>query len=282
MDLSSPHGSHIPSINHFSMQYATIDHAITLIRIWHAMELGFLKQTSPAHSKSCPSIQTSGISSEFAGNEQLFFLPLTFGCKSSPKIFDFLSKALCWILTNNHKLPHIFHLLDNFLLVTPKSSPPLFGPQNRISTPKQSFRFRPQPTNATAGTAHKCITRCHPQQPHPKHSPSLPNKLELLQGISLLIPATVSQQFHHPCAHHSEIRSSTIQTSLAGINFFIKLVTSLLFLLPPISTSLCYSNAYKNRNLLSQQNPCHSLLTFSDSASLHFDQATYLLWLTLP
>lgn len=35
-----------------------------------------------------------------------FAMRLTFGCKSNPKIFDYLSEALFWILTNNYKLSH--------------------------------------------------------------------------------------------------------------------------------------------------------------------------------
>lgn len=46
-----------------------------------------------------------------------FSVRLTFGCRSSPKIFDSLSESLCWILLNNCKLPFVLHLLDEFLLV---------------------------------------------------------------------------------------------------------------------------------------------------------------------
>lgn len=38
------------------------------------MELGFLKQTSPAHSKFCPFILTSGIFLAFAGRGHIIFL----------------------------------------------------------------------------------------------------------------------------------------------------------------------------------------------------------------
>lgn len=49
---------------------------------------------------------------------------LTSGGKNSPKIFYYLSEALCCILTNIHKLPYVLHLLDDFLTVTPPSSTP--------------------------------------------------------------------------------------------------------------------------------------------------------------
>ena len=63
-----------------------------------------------------------------------FSVRLTFGCRSSPKIFDSLSEALCWILINNHRLPYVLHLLDDFLIVTPPSSPPRHGLSTLIQT----------------------------------------------------------------------------------------------------------------------------------------------------
>ncbi|VDI44417.1 Hypothetical predicted protein [Mytilus galloprovincialis] len=46
-----------------------------------------------------------------------FYTRLAFGCRSSPKIFDTLSVAICWILQNNYGLRHVLHLLDDFLLI---------------------------------------------------------------------------------------------------------------------------------------------------------------------
>ncbi len=57
-----------------------------------------------------------------------FAVRLIFGCKSSPKIFNTLSDALCWLLINTYKLPYVIHLLDDFLIVSPPSSPPCHGP----------------------------------------------------------------------------------------------------------------------------------------------------------
>ena len=133
MDLSSPHGSHIPSINSvipspdFSMQYATIDHAITLIRL--AGRGAWLSKADIISAFKVLPIHPDfwrffGVCWKGA---YYFSVHLTFGCKSSPKIFDSLSEALCWILTNNHRLPYILHLLDDFLVVTPPSSPPRHG-----------------------------------------------------------------------------------------------------------------------------------------------------------
>lgn len=47
---------------------------------------------------------------------------LAFGCRSSPKIFDNLSRAICWIAENNYDIPIILHLLDDFLTVQSPNS----------------------------------------------------------------------------------------------------------------------------------------------------------------
>ncbi len=53
-----------------------------------------------------------------------FAVRLTFGCKSSPKIFNMLSEAICWILSNNYAIPHLIHLLDDFLIISPPDAIP--------------------------------------------------------------------------------------------------------------------------------------------------------------
>ncbi|XP_057175508.1 uncharacterized protein LOC130545160 [Triplophysa rosa] len=53
-----------------------------------------------------------------------FSVRLTFGCRSSPKIFDMLSEAICWILSNNYAIPYLIHLLDDFLIISPPESVP--------------------------------------------------------------------------------------------------------------------------------------------------------------
>ena len=47
----------------------------------------------------------------------IFYTRLFFGCRSSPKIFDQLSVAICWILQNNYYMKHVLHLLDDFLVI---------------------------------------------------------------------------------------------------------------------------------------------------------------------
>ncbi|XP_044217636.1 uncharacterized protein LOC122989025 [Thunnus albacares] len=139
IDLSSPHGSTVPSINSlipsldFSMQYATIDHAISLIRL--AGQGAWLSKADITSAFKVLPIHPDywhlfGVSWKGA---YYFAVRLTFGCKSSPKIFDSLSEALCWILSNNYKLPYVIHLLEDFLTVTPPSSPPSYGLTTMIS-----------------------------------------------------------------------------------------------------------------------------------------------------
>ena len=130
IDLSSPHGSSIPSINSlipssdFSLQYSTVTHAISLIRqagrgAWLAKaDITSAFKVLPIHPDSW---HLFGV----CWKEKYYFaVRLTFGCKSSPKLFDNLSELLCWILLNNYRIPFLVHLLDDFLTIDPPTSPP--------------------------------------------------------------------------------------------------------------------------------------------------------------
>ena len=46
-----------------------------------------------------------------------FYVRLTFGCRSSPIIFDTLSQAICYIAQNYYKVNNILHVLDDFLTI---------------------------------------------------------------------------------------------------------------------------------------------------------------------
>ena len=48
-----------------------------------------------------------------------FYTRLAFGSRSSPKIFDTLSQAICWIASHNYGISSILHLLDDFLTIDP-------------------------------------------------------------------------------------------------------------------------------------------------------------------
>ncbi|XP_014880532.1 uncharacterized protein LOC106941895 [Poecilia latipinna] len=101
---------------------STVDHAIALIKLagtgaWLAKaDITDAFKVMPVH----PS-QWHLLDAKWDANFY-FFVRLTFGCRSSPSIFNALSEALCWILLNVIKLPSVLHLLDDFLLVDPPSS----------------------------------------------------------------------------------------------------------------------------------------------------------------
>lgn len=115
IDLSAPHDNvQVPSINsliplpNFSLFYASVDNAIQFIKA---------KPTLSMLLKLCRFTRLNGrpTSSEFNGVKKIFFsIRLTFGCCSSPRIFDTLSEVLCWILLNDCKLPFVLNFLDNF------------------------------------------------------------------------------------------------------------------------------------------------------------------------
>ncbi|RXN02475.1 poly [Labeo rohita] len=130
IDLSSPHNSPFPSINslipleEFSLHYHDVDQAITLIKdagrgAWLAkVDITSAFKVMPIHPDFW---HLFGIRWK---NEFYFAVRLTFGCRSSPKIFDTLSEAICWILSNNYNIPYLIHLLDDFLIVSPPDSVP--------------------------------------------------------------------------------------------------------------------------------------------------------------
>ena len=103
--MSSPPSDSIASVNEcippapFSLYYAAIYLAIALIKIM------------PINHSDWPLFRVKSQSKFY------FAVRLTFGCRSSPHHFNLLSKALCWIMLNVCRLPFVFHLLDDFLLI---------------------------------------------------------------------------------------------------------------------------------------------------------------------
>ena len=130
MDLSSPHHGSVPSINSlipltpFSLSYATVDHAITLIKLaGRGAWLGKADITDAFKIIPLHKSQWHLFGVRWRG-KSYFSVRLPFGSRSSPAIFNHLSEALCWILLNNLRLPFVLHLLDDFLVVDyPASSP---------------------------------------------------------------------------------------------------------------------------------------------------------------
>ena len=124
VDLSAPYDNeNIPSINELidkdlhSLSYVTVDDAIELIK--KAGVGAMLSKLDICDAfKLIP--LSPGVWHLFGikwKNLYYFYKRLVFGCRSSPKIFDQLSVAICWIAMNNYKVDNVIHLLDDFLAV---------------------------------------------------------------------------------------------------------------------------------------------------------------------
>ncbi len=130
IDLSAPRNSSVPSIKSliplapFSLFYASVDHAVQMIkaagaRAWLGKaDITDAFKVMPLHPSQWHLFGVKWRSKFY------FSVKLTFGCRSSPCIFNSLSEALCWILYNTYNLPFVLHLLDDFLVVDFPSSPP--------------------------------------------------------------------------------------------------------------------------------------------------------------
>lgn len=129
LDLSSPHNddehSSINDLidkNNCSMSYVKIDDAIDII-----LRLGrnswLCKYDISDAFKICPISPSQWPLFCIKWCEMYyFFVRLTFGCRSSPKIFDHVSQAICHIATQNYNIPNILHLLDDFLTIDSPSA----------------------------------------------------------------------------------------------------------------------------------------------------------------
>ncbi|XP_033759994.1 uncharacterized protein LOC117342104 [Pecten maximus] len=126
VDMSAPHNDpENPSLNSLidkdshSLQYVKIDDAINLIK-----KLGkgtWLVKTDISDAFKLMPIKPElwplhGVS---WNHKFYFFVRLVFGSRSSPKIFDSLSQAICWIAQNVNKIDNVLHLLDDFLVLEP-------------------------------------------------------------------------------------------------------------------------------------------------------------------
>ncbi|XP_047203042.1 uncharacterized protein LOC124856550 [Girardinichthys multiradiatus] len=126
IDLSAPHSSinSIISKPLFSLCYATVDHAIAIIKA--AVRGAWLAKANATDAFKIMPVHLSqwhllGVKWDC---RFYFAVRLTFGCRSSPSLFNKLSEALCWILLNIVRIPSVLHLLDDFLVIdSPSSSP---------------------------------------------------------------------------------------------------------------------------------------------------------------
>ena len=124
VDLSAPYDNEdVPSINElidrkeFSLSYVTTDDAINIIlkygrgAVLNKLDLSDAFKIAPTNKTFW---NLYGIKWD---NLYYFYHRLCFGCRSSPKLFDYLSTAVCWIAHNNYNIADIIHLLDDFLTV---------------------------------------------------------------------------------------------------------------------------------------------------------------------
>lgn len=124
VDLSAPHDKPgDPSINElinkeeFSLSYVKLDDAIRIIAkkgrgaLLCKTDIVDAFKLIPIHPTLRPyyGIQWKG--------QYFFYTRLVFGSRSSPKIFDTLSTAICWIAINNYGIHDFLHLLDDFLAI---------------------------------------------------------------------------------------------------------------------------------------------------------------------
>ena len=124
VDLSAPYDKEdVLSINElidkeqFSLSYVTIDDAINLIlkygqgAVMNKFDLVDAFKMVPIKKDfwNCFGIKWD--------KRYYFYHRLCFGCRSSPKRFNDLSIAVCWIAKNNYHIEDIIHLLDDFLTV---------------------------------------------------------------------------------------------------------------------------------------------------------------------
>jgi hypothetical protein len=122
IDLSAPHDNpDHPSLNElinkddYSLTYIRVDDAIDLIKQLGPSTL-LCKTDIVAAFKLIPlAVSVWHLHGVKWEGKYYFGCRLCFGSRSSPKIFDLLSQAICYIAENNYGIAHILHLLDDFL-----------------------------------------------------------------------------------------------------------------------------------------------------------------------
>jgi hypothetical protein len=128
MDLSAPHeNDHHQSINSlvdkelYSLKYVRIDDAIAKIRLYG-------RGSNMCKTDIVDAFKLIGVAPQlwkYYGvrwrDKYYFCVRLSFGSRSSPKIFSVLSDVVAWILTHNYNIDAVFVLLDDYLTVDPPS-----------------------------------------------------------------------------------------------------------------------------------------------------------------
>ena len=124
VDYSSPHDNEehsslndLISKEKFSLTYTKIDEAIQIIqnygqKSWLCKtDLSDAFKQVPVHPKYWA---FQGIKWR---NQYYFYTRLVFGSRSSPKIFDNLSRAIVWIAKHKYGIDQVLHLLYDFLTI---------------------------------------------------------------------------------------------------------------------------------------------------------------------
>ena len=124
VDLSSPHdGEEHSSINNLidteqcSLSYVRIDDAISAIKDFGRFSILNKVDISDAFKQLGIRKDQHYLYCIKWRKLCYYYVRLCFGSRSSPKIFDNLSVAICWIAKNNYNIPVILHLLDDFLTI---------------------------------------------------------------------------------------------------------------------------------------------------------------------
>ena len=129
LDYSSPHDNDehqslndLISKEEFSLTYTKIEEAVAIIQ-----KLG--RGSYLCKTDLCDAFKQIGVKEKyypFQGfrwkGKFYFYTRLVFGCRSSPYIFDKLSRAIAWIAENNYGIKYIKFLLDDFLTIDPPDS----------------------------------------------------------------------------------------------------------------------------------------------------------------
>jgi hypothetical protein len=124
LDLSAPHNNKLhSSINDlinkedYSLTYVKLDDVIKIVKSLGVKASLSKRDVSDAFKNSPLNPVTWHLFGFKWEDKYYFYTRLCFGCRSSPKIFDQLSVAICWILLNNYYMKHVLHLLDDFLVI---------------------------------------------------------------------------------------------------------------------------------------------------------------------
>ena len=115
MDLFSLHGSSINdyiSKEEFSLHYATIDQALSLVA--HYGKDALMAKLDIKHAFRLLGIHWQG--------QYYIDLCLPFGKPSSPYLFNHLADASEWLLKTNYHIQDLMHYLDDYFTVGPANS----------------------------------------------------------------------------------------------------------------------------------------------------------------